>query len=69
MGRDNDSPDKIVARKENLHETDKDFDHELSPDDGGETINAAGIKSIPRDALKVLLRYIVHATSLSQQKR
>ena len=55
---DSNTPDRIMARSEPLHPSDGDFDHELAPCDGGETFDAAGLKSIPRQALLILLRFI-----------
>jgi hypothetical protein len=55
------SPDRLLARAEPLHETDKDFDADLAPCDDGETIEAAGLKSIPRQALLLLLAFIFPA--------
>ena len=67
---DQGSPDKIAARREALHETDgEDWDHEYAPDDGGEDVDLAGIKSIPRDALRTLLRFLVPSNSVSEKKR
>ena len=58
---DENSPDRIAARREALHPEDLDFDHDLAPDDGGETFDAAGLKSIPRQALLHLLRFVFPA--------
>jgi hypothetical protein len=66
---DNNSPDRILARSEPMHPTDEDFDHDYAPDHDGETFDAAAIKNIPRDALKVILRFIIPSTSSSQAKR
>ncbi len=55
---DESTPDRIMARKEALHPTDGDFDADFGPDDDGETFEAAGLKSIPRQALLHLLNFI-----------
>jgi hypothetical protein len=60
------TPDRIVARLEPMHEDDVDFDADLGHDDGGETIDLAGIKAIPVSALKVLVRYLVPARGRSR---
>lgn len=54
------SPDKILARSEPMHPDDGDDIHEdyLHPDDGL-TIDAQGIHAIPRDALRVLLLFLL----------
>jgi hypothetical protein len=69
VGLDENTPARIMARKEALHPTDEDFDADLAPDDDGETIDLAGIKSIPRDALRTLLRFLVPNNSVSAKKR
>ena len=69
VNTDENTPDRILAQKEPLHETDEDFDHDYAPDHDGETFDAAAIKNIPRDALKVILRFIIPSTSSSQAKR
>jgi hypothetical protein len=70
VGIDTDSPDKIMARSESLHELDgDDWDADLGPCDGDETIEAAGIKNIPRDALRTLLRFLVPNNSVNTKKR
>ncbi len=62
VGIDTDSPDKIMARSQSLHELDgDDWDADLGPEDDGETIEAAGLKSIPRQALLILLNFIFPA--------
>ena len=59
IGADEDTPAMIAARKEAIHETDgEDWDHEYAPDDGGETFDAGGLKSIPRQALLILLAFV-----------
>lgn len=55
---DENSPDRIAARREALHPADHDFDANLAPEDDGQTFDAAGLKSIPRQALLILLRFI-----------
>jgi hypothetical protein len=55
---DENSPDRIMARKEALHPSDGDFDHDFAPDDDGQTFDAARLKSIPRQALLHLLTFI-----------
>jgi hypothetical protein len=58
------SPDRVAARKEGWHPTDPDeTDRHLDPDDEEETIDAGGIKGIPRDALGQLLRFLLPVTS------
>ncbi len=56
------SPDRILARSEPWHEGDKDTDRHLDPDDTGETIDANGIKGIPKDALRQLLLFLLPRT-------
>ncbi len=63
------SADRILARSEAMHPDDEDFDHDFAPEDDGDTIEAAGIKSIPRDALRTLLRFLVPNNSVSAKKR
>ena len=53
------SPDRILARSEPWHPDDEDTDRHLDPADTAEQIDLAGLRSIPRDALIILLRYIV----------
>ena len=69
VGIDTDSPDRILARSEPMHPEDHDFDADLGPEDPGETFDLAGIKSIPRDALRTLLRFLVPNNSVSAKKR
>ena len=57
------SPDKILARSEPLHDDDVDCDADLAPEDDGTDISAANIKGIPRDALRHLLLFLIPATS------
>jgi hypothetical protein len=66
---DENSPARIAARREPLHDKDLDFDHELAPDDDGERIDFEGIKAVPRDALKILLRFLIPSNSISEKKR
>jgi hypothetical protein len=57
---DHETPDKILARTEAWHpEDDQGSDPLLSPAEDGLTIDLAGLRSIPVDALLILLRYIV----------
>jgi hypothetical protein len=60
---DHETPDKILARTEGWHEDDQDTDHQLDPEDIGETLDLAGIKDIPRDALKQLLMFLIPKTT------
>ena len=60
-GLDCNSPDRLLAKSEPLHEADGDFDADLGPEDDGETFDAAGLKSIPRQALLHLLRFVFPA--------
>ena len=70
IGADEDTPAMIAARKEAIHETDgEDWDHEYAPDEGGEDIDFEAIKAVPRDALKVLLRFLIPAHSPFARKR
>jgi hypothetical protein len=58
------SPDRILARSEPWNATDPDdCDRHLDPEDTDETIDANGIKGIPRDALGQLLRFLLPVTS------
>jgi hypothetical protein len=67
---DENTPARILARSEPMHEADgDDWDRDLAPDDAPETFDAAAIKNIPRDALKVILRFIIPSTSSSEAKR
>ena len=56
---DNNTPDRILARSEPMHPEDRNFDADLAPCDGGEIFDAAGLKSIPRQALLILLGFII----------
>ena len=61
---DHETPDKILARTEAWHpEDDQDTDHQLHPEDIGETFDAAGIKGIPLDALRQLLLFLIPNTA------
>ena len=53
------SPDRILARSEPWHDDDIDTDRHLAPADTAEQIDLADLRSIPRDALLILLRYII----------
>ena len=60
-----DSPDRQAARKEARHptdpdDTDRNLDHQETDD---ETIDAQGIRGIPKDALGQLLRFLLPVTS------
>lgn len=57
---DLDSPDRIAARREPRHELDGDTDADFDYDDGA-NIDFQSIKSVPPDALKVLVRFLVPA--------
>ena len=59
------SPDRILARSEPWHPTDPDdSDRHLDPQEtADETIDAGGIRGIPRDALGQLLRFLLPVTS------
>ena len=50
------SPDRILARSEPWHDDDIDTDRHLAPADTAEQIDLADLRSIPRDALLILLR-------------
>jgi biotin operon repressor len=69
VGLDQNTPDRIAARKEALHPDDEDYDAAFAPDDGGETIDFDAIRNVPRDALKVLLRFLIPAHSPFARKR
>ena len=69
VGIDTDSPDKIMARSEPMHPEDRDFDADLGPEDPGENIDFKAIQAVPRDALKVLLRFLIPAHSPFAKKR
>jgi hypothetical protein len=67
---DEDSPLRLLARREPLHPDDPDdFDADFRPDDNGERIDFEGIKAVPRDALKTLLRFLVPSNSVSAKKK
>jgi biotin operon repressor len=66
---DEHTPDRIAARKEPLHPDDDDFDADFAPDEGGEDIDFEAIKAVPRDALKILLRFLIPANSPFAKKR
>jgi hypothetical protein len=57
------SPDRVAAGKEALHEDDVDFDADLAPYDKGETIDVTGIREIPRDALQRLVLFLIPTNS------
>ena len=57
------SPDRIHARSEPWHAEDIHTDHQLDPEDIGETFDAAGIKGIPLDALRQLLLFLIPNTA------
>jgi hypothetical protein len=63
------SPDKLAARREALHPEDIDFDTDLGPENDGERIDFEGIKAVPRDALKTLLMFLIPSNSVSEKKR
>ena len=56
------SPDRILARSEPWHHDDIGTDRHLDFDDQGETIDAGGIRDIPRDALRQLLLFLIPRT-------
>jgi hypothetical protein len=58
---DSDSPDRILAKSEAWHPADDGTDAALAPCNGDETFDAAGLKSIPRQALLLLLAFIFPA--------
>ena len=61
---DYETPDKILARTEAWHpEDDPHTDHQLDPENIGETFDAAGIKGIPLDALRQLLLFLIPKTT------
>ena len=67
---DHETPDKIIARTEAWHEDDDEgSDPLLSPAEDGLTIDLAGLRSIPVDALLILLRYIVQPDSTTNRWR
>jgi hypothetical protein len=57
------SPDRILARSEPWHPDDEDTDRHLDPPGEQETIDAGGVRGIPRDALGQLLRFLLPVTS------
>ena len=63
------TPDRILARSEAWHEDDKDTDKHLDPEDTAEEIDLAGLRSIPREALLILLRYIVKPAAAKNRWR
>ena len=63
------SPDRILARSEPWHDDDIDTDRHLAPADTAEQIDLADLRSIPRDALLILLRYIVQPGSAKHRWR
>ena len=60
---DLDSPDRILSKKEPRHKSDIDTDPDLDFDDDTEALDLAGIKRIPRDALKQLLLFLIPKTT------
>jgi hypothetical protein len=56
---DHNTPLHQLAKKEPWHDGDNSTDPQLDPADTAEQIDLAGLRSIPRDALLILLRYIV----------
>jgi hypothetical protein len=56
---DHNTPLHQLAKKEPWHDGDEDTDPQLDPADTAEQIDLAGLRSVPRDALIILLRYIV----------
>ena len=60
---DENSPDRILSKKEPRHKDDTDTDHDLDFDDDTEALDLAGIKRIPRDALKQLLLFLIPKTT------
>lgn len=66
---DENSPDKLAARREALHPEDRDFDADLAPDDGGEDVDLAGIKNIPRAALALLVRWLIPPNAPGARKK
>lgn len=53
------TPDRILARSEPWHTEDTDTDRHLDPEDDTEQLDMAGIKGIPRDALRQILLFLV----------
>jgi len=60
---DLDSPDRILSKKEPRHKNDIETDPDLDYDDDTEALDLAGIKRIPRDALKQLLLFLIPKTT------
>jgi hypothetical protein len=60
---DHTTPLHQLARSEPWHADDEDTDRHLDPDDTDETIDAGGIRGIPRDALAQLLRFLLPVTT------
>ncbi len=57
---DHETPDRILSKLEPWNDAcDEGSDPLLSPAEDGLTIDLAGLRSIPTDALLILLRYIV----------
>jgi hypothetical protein len=56
---DHNTPLHQLAKKEPWHDGDNSTDPQLDPADVAEDIDLAGLRSIPRAALLILLRYIV----------
>ena len=59
---DHHSPAVAAARREPWHAEDIHTDHQLDPEDIGETFDAAGIKGIPLDALRQLVLFLIPRT-------
>jgi hypothetical protein len=66
---DKNSPARILAKSEAWHPEDDGTDADLGPEDDGERIDFEGIKAVPRDALKTLLRFLIPSNSVSEAKR
>lgn len=66
---DKNTPAVMAARKEPLHETDDDFEADLAPDELGEFVEVAGIRDVPRDALKKLVAFLIPAESHGPAKK
>jgi hypothetical protein len=66
---DSDTPDRLLARSEAWHPGDDGTDADLGPENDGERIDFEGIKAVPRDALKTLLRFLIPSNSVSEAKR
>jgi hypothetical protein len=56
---DHETPDRILSKLEPWNDGDEGSDPLLNPAEDGLTIDLAGLRSIPVDALLILLRYIV----------